>query len=169
VTDLALTWEEAAVVVVSTIGIYFTLLALLRIAGQRSLANLSSSDFAAVVALGAVTGRVVLAYTPTLLAGMIGLTTLFALRAAVGFARRHPRLDAVLGRSPILLMADGALLLANLRRARVVESEIRSKLRLAGITRYCDVGYLVLERTGAISVLRRDQQIDTEILADVRR
>lgn len=50
--DLTLTWEEAASVVISTVGIYAAFLLLLRLVGQRALANLSSFDLAAAVALG---------------------------------------------------------------------------------------------------------------------
>jgi uncharacterized membrane protein YcaP (DUF421 family) len=165
---LGLTWAEAATVVVSTVGIYLTLLVLLRVVGQRALANMSSFDFAAVIALGAVVGRVALGYTPTLLAGVIGLCTLFALQAAFGLLRRSPRIDAALTNLPLLLMADGRLLEDSLREAHIVENELRAKLRIAGIRRYEDVACVILERTGAVSILRRGETISTRLLADVR-
>ena len=165
---LGLSWTDAAAVVVSTIGIYVTFLVLIRIVGQRALAAMSNFDFAAAVALGAVMGRAVLGYTPTLLAGVIGLGTLFALQGIFGFVRRSPRADSVLSNLPLLLMADGRLLDENLRKAHIVENELRAKLRLAGVHRYADVALVILERTGAISVLRRGETIGAELLADVR-
>ncbi len=65
-------------------------------------------------------------------------------------------------------MANGALLPDNLRKAKIVEDELRQKLRLAGIRRYDDVAAVILERTGAISVLRRSEKISPEMLDDVR-
>lgn len=165
---LGLTWSQAATVVVSTVGIYLTFLVLLRIVGQRALASMSSFDFAAALALGAVAGRVVLGYTPTLLAGVIGLATLFGLQATFGQLRRTPWADRLVDNLPLLLMADGRVLEENLRRAHIVENELRQKLRLAGIRRYSDVGCVVLERTGAVSVLRRTETIGPELLVDVR-
>lgn len=165
---LGLTWGQAASVVISTIGIYLAFLVLIRVVGQRALASMSSFDFAATIALGAVMGRVVLGYTPTLLAGVIGLTTLFALQAGFGIIRRSPRADAVISNLPLLLMADGKLLDENLRRAHIVENELREKLRLSGVRRYDDVACVILERTGAISVLSRGETIGAELLADVR-
>jgi uncharacterized membrane protein YcaP (DUF421 family) len=165
--DLGLSWPQAASVVVSTMGIYVTFVVLLRAVGQRALANMSSFDLAAAIALGAVMGRVVLGYTPTLLAGVIGLLTLFALQGVFGFLRRYPRIDALMTNLPLLLMVDGALVEANLRRAHIVEDELKGKLRLAGIRSYDDVALVILERTGEVSVLQRGETISEEMLADV--
>ena len=165
---LGLSWTEAATVVVSTVGIYLGFLVLLRIVGQRAVAAMSSFDFAAAIAFGAVLGRTVLGYTPTLAAGLLGMVTLFALQAAFGVVRRNRRLDRALNNLPLLLMVNGAVLPDRLRKAKMVEDELRQKLRLAGIHRYDDVAAVILERTGAISVLRQGETIDPELIADVR-
>jgi hypothetical protein len=60
---LGLSWTDAATVVVSTVGIYLAFLVLLRIVGQHAVAAMSSFDFAAAIAFGAVLGRTVLGYT----------------------------------------------------------------------------------------------------------
>lgn len=163
-----LTWPEAGAVVVSAIGIYLAFLVLIRLAGQRALASMSSFDFAAAVAFGAVVGRVVLGETPTLLAGVIGLATLFCLQALFSVIRRNARADALLSNLPLLLMADGAVLEDNLRAAHMVDGELRAKLRQAGVRRYEDVACVILERTGAVSVLHRGETISARLLADVR-
>ncbi|GAA5125612.1 DUF421 domain-containing protein [Pseudonocardia adelaidensis] len=165
---LGIGWPDAAGVVVSTIGIYLAFLLLLRIVGQRALAAMSSFDFAAAIALGAVMGRALLGYTPTLAAGLIGMTALFALQGIFRILRRNRRLDQLLSNLPVLLMANGAVLDDNLRTAKIVEDELRQNLRLAGIHRYSDVAAVILERTGAISVLRRGEKIAPELLSDVR-
>ncbi len=54
---LGLSWTEAATVVVSTVAMYLAFLILIRIVGQPALAAMSSFDFAAAIALGAVMGR----------------------------------------------------------------------------------------------------------------
>jgi uncharacterized membrane protein YcaP (DUF421 family) len=57
--ELGLSWIEAAAVVVSTVAVYLAFLVLIRIVGQRAVAPMSSFDFAAATALGAVMGRTV--------------------------------------------------------------------------------------------------------------
>lgn len=166
--SLGVSWSEAGQVVVSAVGIYLAFLVLLRIVGQRALASMSSFDFAAAVAVGAVMGRSLLGYTPTLLAGVIGLTTLFALQTAFGLLRRTPRLQALMSNPPVVLLRDGRVLHGNLRAAHLIEDELREKLRLNGIRSYDDVACAVLERTGALSVLRVGEPISPELLADVK-
>lgn len=166
--QLGLTWIQAATVVVSTVGAYVGFLVLIKIFGQRALSSMSSFDFAAAIAFGAVIGRTVLGYTPTLLAGLLGMTTLFVLQAIFGLARRNRRLDRAVSNLPLLLMANGTILHDNLRKAKIVEDELRQKLRLAAIHRYDEVAAVILERTGAISVLRQGETIAPELIRDVR-
>ena len=166
-TSLGVSWSQAGLVVVSTVGIYLAFLVLLRVVGQRALASMSSFDFAAAIAVGAVMGRSLLGYTPTLLAGVIGLTTLFALQVAFGLLRRTPRLQALMSNPPVVLLRDGRVLHHNLRAAHLIEDELREKLRLHGVRSYDDVACAVLERTGAMSVLRVGAPIAPELLADV--
>jgi uncharacterized membrane protein YcaP (DUF421 family) len=165
---LGLSWTDAATVVVSTVGIYLAFLVLLRIVGQHAVAAMSSFDFAAAIAFGAVLGRTVLGYTPTLAAGLLGMVTLFVLQAGFGLVRRNRRLDRALNNLPLLFMVNGEVLPDRLRTAKMVEDELHQQMRLAGIHRYDDVAAVILERTGAISVPRRGETIAPELLSDVR-
>ena len=79
---LMLSPAEAVAVVLATAGMYWALVVLVRLLGQRALARMSSTDLATAVALGAVIGRAALGYTPTLGAGVIALVTLFTMQAA---------------------------------------------------------------------------------------
>jgi uncharacterized membrane protein YcaP (DUF421 family) len=65
-------------------------------------------------------------------------------------------------------MANGAVVHEHLRKAKMVEDELRQKLRLAGIHRYDDVAAAILERTGAISILRRGETIAADMIRDVQ-
>jgi uncharacterized membrane protein YcaP (DUF421 family) len=165
--QLGTTWTVAAGVVIATVGIYLTFIALVRVVGQRSLASMSSFDFGCAVALGAVMGRTVLLATPTLVSGMIALASLFTIQGGLGLLRRYRPADRLINRRPVLLMAAARILPENLRRAQVTTDELRQRLRLAGITRLDEVGCAVLERNGSISVLRRDVDLDLELLSDV--
>src|SRR5690242_11325521 len=104
---LGMSWTDAATVVVATIGMYLAFLILIRIVGQRALAALSTFDLAGAIALGAVMGRVMLGYTPTLAAGLLGMTTLFTLQSAFGVLRRNRTVDRTLSTLPLLLVSGG--------------------------------------------------------------
>lgn len=164
---LALTPIQAVDVVISAIGIYCGFFILIRILGQRTLANMSTFDFAGVVALGAVAGRAVLGYTPTLGAGLIALVTLLALQALVGQLRRTKTGARVVRNPPRMLMAGSKVLTGNMVRAHVVESELFAKLRSAGIRSQSEVACVILEANGTISVLRTGVGIDRYMLEGV--
>jgi uncharacterized membrane protein YcaP (DUF421 family) len=166
--QLGISWVDALAVVVSAVGVYLAFLVVIRIVGQRALSAMSSFDFAAAIAVGAVMGRAVLGYTPTLVAGVLGMSTLFGLQSAFGSLRRHRGVDRILSNLPLLLLANGEVVPENLRRAKISEDEVRQKLRLAGVHSYGDVAAVILERTGAVSVLRRGETIAAELLDDVR-
>jgi len=154
-------------VVISTVVIYLVFLVLVRLAGQRSLAALSNYDIACAIALGAVIGRTALLAEPTLGTGVIGLVTLFAVQRLLGLAQRHPLYRALFDRTPVLLMVGAEMQVAQMRRARVTEDELKQRLRLAGISRLEQVGWVVLERNGQISVLRGEAGLDPWLLDDL--
>lgn len=162
--EYGLDWWDALRVVLSCIVFYVAVLLLVRGIGQRTLASLSSFDLAALIALGAIIGRAILGNTPTLFAGLLGLATLIVLQAVTGQLRRLHGASRLINSPPVVLMAGDRLLPRNLARAHVVESEVYSKLRLAGIRNFSEVGCVVLEPTGQISVLRRGAPIDPELV-----
>jgi hypothetical protein len=64
-------------------------------------------------------------------------------------------------------VAEQQILHANLARAHIVESELRQRIRLAGIGSMAEVRAVILERNGAISVIRSGTPVDTNMLDDV--
>lgn len=167
IAELGATWQEVARVVVTTGAIYLALVLLVRLIGQRSLATMSSFDVGCVVALGAVVGRTALLETPTLAIGLVALVSLFAMQGSLSLLRQHRRIDRWVNRPPVLLMTGDALLRENMRRAHVAEDELRQRLRLAGVRRLDEIHCVVLERNGAVSVIRRGDDVDPWLLADV--
>ena len=161
--SLGITPIEALWVVISSLGIYFAFYLLVHGFGQRALASWSTLDRAIVIALGSVLGRVVLGYTPTLVAGIIGLATLFGMLRLEGYLRRTKR-GAYLSSKPILLMAGEHILADGMKRARIQEDELYFKLRQDGIRNFSEVALVILEPTGDVSVLRRGLPIDRVLL-----
>lgn len=164
--DYSLTGGEAAAVVVSAIGMYAGVLLLLRVAGRRLVSGLSAYDLAGGIALGALIGRTVLGYTPTLPAGLLGLVTLGLLHAGSLALARTPAGERLLGAGPVLLIRDGRVVPDALRRARLRESDLHCALRRAGVGGYTGVAAAVLERSGSISVVR-ENPASSEALNDL--
>lgn len=164
--ELGLSWREVGLVLVAAGGIYAAVIVWTRVIGLRSFAEMSAFDFAVTIATGAIIGRVAVVRT-TLLAGVMALGVLFVLQHLIAIGRLRLGLGRLVDNRPILLFADGRLIEENLRAASVTEEDVHERIRLRGFTKLTDVGVVVLERTGAMSVLPYDPEMDGTLLEGV--
>lgn len=164
-TDIALT---VLVTIAATVVIYLTLFSLVRVLGARTLANLSTFDFACMVAVGAVVGRTAVLAHPNLLSGVVALLTLFALQGTFGFARSRKRGGRLVTPRPVVVVRDGVLDAEALRRVRITEDELRFAVRRAGLPGLAGVGLVVLESNGTLSVVRASER-EAWLEADLTR
>lgn len=165
--QLGLSWTELGLLIVSALGIYAGIIALTRIVGPRSVASISTFDLAVTVAVGAIVGRVVLARV-SLLGGLVGLSTLFAVEVVIRRLRNRTALSRVIDPRPVLLVVDGQVRRDALRRHGLVLDDVHVAVRQHGLGRLRDVAAVVLERNGTLSVVPAGTELDPEVLADVR-
>lgn len=163
--NLGITPSEALWVLMGAAGIYTVFFLFVRAFGLRALASWSTLDKAIVIALGSLLGRVVLGYTPTLAAGVVGLAAMFGMLRLERWTREKD--VSFLAIRPVLLMAGSQVLPEGLRKARVLEDELHFKLRQAGIRNFSEVAAAILETTGDVTVLRRGQLIDPQLVKRV--
>jgi uncharacterized membrane protein YcaP (DUF421 family) len=167
--QLEISLGTAVTVVVTCVVVYLAFIVLVRVMGARVLTGTSSFDLACVVAFGAILGRTVLLADPTLAIGLVALCTFVGMQAALGLLRRSPALFRWINSQPVLLVSDGRLLADNLRHAHVVEDEVRQAARRAGARSLDELQCVVLERNGALSVIRSGARMDPWLLEDVVR
>ncbi|MGC4864853.1 YetF domain-containing protein [Micromonospora sp. DT53] len=80
---------------------------------------------------------------------------------------RRPPSQRLLKARPTMLVRNGQVRHAALRRARVAESEIRQAARSHGAGELTELAAVVLESDGSLSVIRRDKIGDASSLDDV--
>ncbi len=164
--DYTLSGEEAGAVVLAAIGMYAAILLTMRVTGRRLVAGLTPYDVVAAVGIGALMGRSILGYTPTLTAGVLGLSTLALLHLGSRALAGAPIGQQLFGPGPLLLLRDGQVVPGALAAARLSEADLHVALRRTGVAGYADVAAAVLERAGSISVIRSTAS-GAEALADV--
>ncbi|RNL84884.1 DUF421 domain-containing protein [Halostreptopolyspora alba] len=147
-------WETVVIVLVSAPAAYLVLVAFSRIAGLRSFSQMTNFDLAATVAFGSMLATTIVNSNISLLQGVVAMGALFGAQALMARTRLRSRLERVLDNRPLLLMRHSRMLPQNMRKAKVTENDLVSKLRLAGVTRMDQVDAVVLETTGEVSVLR---------------
>lgn len=166
------TWTAILMVLLSTVGIYITLIVFTRIAGLRSFSKMSTFDFAVTVAIGSLIASTIISDSPPLLQAVAALACLYILQIGVAALRGKSKLFyKMMGNEPLLLMDGTDMLEKNMRLAKVTHDDIRAKLREANVTRYTQVKAVVMEVTGDISVLHhkdKSHKLETDLLEDVR-
>jgi uncharacterized membrane protein YcaP (DUF421 family) len=156
-------------ILLTGIGIYAALLVLTRLTGLRSFSKMSSFDFAITVAIGSVVASTLLAERPSLLVGAAGLAVLYGMQWIVSTLRRAAApVERLVDNEPLLIMAGDEVLSDHLDAARVTEDDLRSKLRQHGIAHPAQVLAVVLETTGDVSVIPRDEPVSAWAFEDVR-
>jgi uncharacterized membrane protein YcaP (DUF421 family) len=145
-----------ALVVVQTLATYLFLVAALATVGRREMAQLSSIDYLIIALLGSAVESGLYAGGGSFWAGLASLVTLLlANRALVSLTARSPRLRRFLVGRPILLVHDGRIVGAELRRSRLTEEELQAAIRLRGYDGVEAVRFAVMEPNGEIGVVPR--------------
>ena len=164
-------WETVMLISASALGIYIAVIVLTRIIGKRSFSKMSSFDFAMTVAVGSIVATTILSSSVKMIEGIVGLAVVYLLQISVALARRNKTVQSLVDNSPLLLMDGDKIIDANLRKARVTESDLRSKLREANVTELSQVKAVIFETTGDISVLHEkdNKPLDLWIMKDVKR
>ncbi len=156
-------------IIVAAILAYGWLVLVVRVAGKRSLAKLNAFDLVVTVALGSTLATVILSKDVPLLEGLLAFVILAALQWIVSRLSVSSIWFKKLIRSdPRLLFEQGRYCDAAMAAERVTRSEVDAAIRSAGFGRLDEVGAVVLETDGSMSVIARGTE-NLTILAHVDR
>jgi uncharacterized membrane protein YcaP (DUF421 family) len=163
-------WASLGRTALNGVVAYFALIAFLRISGKRTLAKLNAFDLVVTVALGSTLGAVLTSERLPLANGIVALALLIALQYGVAWTTmRNAWARRVIKSEPVLLLYRGRLIPEALERARIARDEVLAAVRGAGQLRLAEVGAVVLEADGSLSVLPEARApLDATTLEDVR-
>ncbi|MBT0608820.1 DUF421 domain-containing protein [Aequorivita echinoideorum] len=159
-------------IALSCFFIYISVIILTRIFGKRSFSKMSSFDFAMTVAIGSVIASVIMTQSLSVTEGAFGLLIIYSLQMMAAYFRRFEFFKKAIDNSPLLLMDGNKILTENLKKARVTEGDLRSKLREANVIDLDEVRAVIFEATGDMIVLHaadKERNLDKWLLKDVKR
>lgn len=169
---LTTTWTAIIMVLISSLGIYASVIFFTRLSGLRSFSKMSSFDFAMTVAVGSLIAATIVSEDPPLLQSITGLGALYILQIGIAKLRGvSPLVRKLVDNEPTLLMNGSRILDENLKATKVTQDDLRAKLREANVTDLNQIKAVVLETTGDISVLHSkdsSQKIDDYLLSNVK-
>jgi uncharacterized membrane protein YcaP (DUF421 family) len=145
---------EVLVVVGQSLAIYLFLVVTLSRVGPVLMAGLTPFAYLVVALLGSAVETGMYHASGALWAGLASAATVIAAdRATSALMCRWPRLRRLLVTAPVVLIHDGRLIPAHLRRARMTEADVRAAIRARGYDDLADVRLAVLEPSGRVGVV----------------
>lgn len=166
---IGISWDGVLAVAVSSALMYALFVAVLQVSGPRLLTSPSAGSYAVAALFGALLGRASLGEYPTMMGGLVALTTVLALEALFGRVQKSARMAGLLGgRRAIVVLVDGVPLGDGLAHRGLTEADLMILLRRSGVQHLAEARLVILERSGGLTVVRRGQTIDGALVASVR-
>lgn len=144
--------------VLRSLAIYLILLVIFRIAGKRSLSQITTFDFVLLLVIGEATQQALLGDDFSLTNAFLVIVTLVGVDIAMSWLKqRFKKLERVMDSLPLILVDNGKLIKERMDKARVDEKDILARAReLQGLERLDQIKYAVLERSGGITVIPKE-------------
>jgi uncharacterized membrane protein YcaP (DUF421 family) len=151
-----ISWEAVEVQAIKAVIVVVFLLVGFRVFGKREMSQLSVYDLAMLFALSNAVQNAMTAGLGNLGVGLaVSATVVLTAWVLTKLLAGRPRLEARVIGSPTILVHDGKVLTARMRRQRINDDELDAAIRGHGLDGPDDVALAVLEVDGSISVVPR--------------
>jgi uncharacterized membrane protein YcaP (DUF421 family) len=145
--------------VLRAVAMYLALMVLFKIAGRRSLAELTTFDFVLLMIIGEATQQALLGDDFSLTNSMLVIVTLIAIDVGLSLLKQRSRwVSQLIDGGPTIIVENGKVLYKRLRHARLIEADIMEAARSSqGIETLEQIKFAILERNGKISVIAQER------------
>ena len=141
--------------VLRALAVFIVLLLVFRIAGRRTLTEMTSFDFVLLLIISEATQNAMIGNDYSVTNGVLVVLTLVGVDILLSLVKgRFPQVETWLDGKPMVLVSNGRPLKDLMLRARVDEDDVLQAAReRRGVARMDDIEYAVLEISGGISVI----------------
>jgi uncharacterized membrane protein YcaP (DUF421 family) len=125
-----------------------------RIAGRRQLSEFEPFDVILLVVLGDLVQQGITQSDESVTGTLIVISTITLLSVLVGWLSfRFARVRLIIEGEPIILIHDGQLIEANLRRERLTRNDLEEEARQQQLASLDQIRWAILEDGGTISII----------------
>lgn len=142
-------------VILRVVTIYGFLMVVFRVAGKRTVAEMTSFDLIVLLVIGDATQQGLIGDDFSVTTAIVAVSCLILIDVALGRIKdRWPRVDRVVDGVPLILIAKGEVLRGRMAREGVdLDDVLEAAREQHGLTNLEEVEYAVLERHGGISII----------------
>jgi uncharacterized membrane protein YcaP (DUF421 family) len=140
-------------------AIYFFLLVIFRIAGERTLTSMTTFDFVLLLIIAEATQQGLVGNDFSVTKAFLVIITLVGIDIALSILKdKFPAIDKLVEGVPLVIVENGKPLKERMHRARVDDKDVLMAAREhQGLQRMDQIMYAVLERTGEISIIPKKE------------
>jgi uncharacterized membrane protein YcaP (DUF421 family) len=143
--------------VIRAAAVFFFIFLVTRIAGRRQLSELEPFDVILLVVLGDLVQQGITQSDESVTGTLIVISTITLLSVSVGWLSfRFARVRLITEGEPIILIHDGQLIEANLRRERLTRNDLEEEARQQQVTSLDQIHWAILEDGGTISIIPKN-------------
>jgi uncharacterized membrane protein YcaP (DUF421 family) len=135
--------------------VYVVLLVLFRIAGKRSLAEITSFDLVLLLIISEATQQAMIDNDNSMTNSLLLVSTLIGMNILLSVVtKRWKSFDKLVEDVPLVILKNGEPIRERMRKERVDEDDIMEAARASeGLERLDQIKYAILERTGHITIV----------------
>jgi uncharacterized membrane protein YcaP (DUF421 family) len=138
---------------------YFFLLFTVRLLSRRPGAQMTPFEFVLVFLMGGVIILSTMGDDPSLTNAVGAVSTAALLHRVVTRAsKRFPKLGAIADGTPLVLLKNGRWQADVMNAMRIQDTDVMAAARTKGLKTLSQIKYAILERNGAISIIKADEQ-----------
>ncbi|OPA80374.1 hypothetical protein BVG16_06475 [Paenibacillus selenitireducens] len=150
---------ESLIVIFRTALIYFIVFLVMRLMGKREIGKLSVFDLVISIMIAESAVFVVEDTKRPIWDGILPMLTLLVIQVSIAFiSLKNRTLRVLFDGSPSMLINNGKLDMKEMRRQRYTLDDLMQQLREQQVENLNDVQFAMLETTGKLSVILKDQQ-----------
>jgi uncharacterized membrane protein YcaP (DUF421 family) len=141
--------------VLRALVVYLVLLVILRLAGSRTLAEITTFDFVLILIISEAVQQAMIDDDNSMINAFLIVITLVGLNVLMSLIKqRSNRVERLLDGTPLVLIERGKIHSDRLQRERVDEADVLEAAReLQGVSTLEDIDYAVLEKNGHVTVI----------------
>ncbi len=138
-------------------AIYLVVLVVFRLAGRRTLSELTTFDFVLLLIIGEATQQALLGDDFSIVNATVVIISLVVFDITLSLVKNKSRWFAkLIDGEPMIIVEHGQVLARRLRKARIDEDDILEAARHSqGLERIDQIKFAILERDGKISIIPR--------------
>ena len=140
--------------------IYFFLLIVMRLAGQRTMGETTTFDFILLLIIAETTQQAMLGEDFSITNAMLLITTLMGIDILMSHLKiRFGTLEHIVDGIPMIIVENGQPLTERLRKSRMDEHDVLAAARrLRGLERMEQIKYAILEANGDVTIIPREPE-----------